>query len=90
MATSGPILFSKQNPKMAVLRVIRGQNGMKLGKIDPWPFRGFPVTLLDFWPPESYSSAGWAEMEIFTLRIYYLNISRSFVHGNIMGRKRIY
>ena len=41
-------------------------------------------------PSESYSSAGWAEMEIFTLRIYYLNISRSFVRGNINGRKRIY
>ena len=24
---------------MAVLRVIKGQNGMKLGRIDPWPYQ---------------------------------------------------
>ena len=47
--------------------------------------------------PESYSSVGWTEMEIYTstdnygrFLIYYLYISRSIVHGNIKGRKRIY
>ena len=33
----GPGLFSKRNPEMAVLRVIRGQNGMKLGRVGLWP-----------------------------------------------------
>ena len=42
LTTRGPSLFSKPNPKMAVLRVIRGQNVMKLGRIDPWPYQRVP------------------------------------------------
>ena len=33
---------TKPNAKMAVLPVIRGQNVMKLGRIDPWPYQRVP------------------------------------------------
>ena len=30
-------LFSNSNPKKAVKGIIRGQNGIKLGRVAPWP-----------------------------------------------------
>ena len=33
----GASLFSKPNAKMSVSGIIRGQNGMKLGRVGPWP-----------------------------------------------------
>ena len=49
----GPSSFSKRSPKLAVLQVILGKDGMMLGRIDPsrGHTRGCPVTHLDFWPP---------------------------------------
>ena len=44
----GASFFSKPNTKMAVLQVIRGQNGMKLGRIDPWPYQRVPCDPLVF------------------------------------------
>ena len=37
LATRGPSLFSNPNAKLAVLGIIRGHIGMKLGRIGPWP-----------------------------------------------------
>ena len=33
---------------MAVLRVMRGQNEMRLGKIDPWPYQRVPCDPFGF------------------------------------------
>ena len=33
---------------MAVLQVIRGQNVMKLGRIDPWPYQRMPYNPFGF------------------------------------------
>ena len=37
LATRGLNLFSNLNAKLAVLGIIRGHIGMKLGRIGPWP-----------------------------------------------------
>ena len=48
LATRGPSLFSKRNPKMGVLQIIRGKNGIKLGRIDPLPYQRVPCDPFGF------------------------------------------
>ena len=42
MATRGLSLFTNQNAKLAVLGIISGHIGMKLGRIGPWPLPEVP------------------------------------------------
>ena len=41
----GASLFSNLNTKLAVLGIIRGHIGMKLGRIGPWPLPEVPFGL---------------------------------------------
>ena len=42
MATRGLSLFCNLNAKLALLGIIRGHIGMKLGRIGPWPLPEVP------------------------------------------------